>query len=364
MGQYEPRAGTGSKPAGICKARGNKLIKNASGSLALGALILAVVLMSAPRAEAVPKFRISTENSAEHVQTRAVAEFVGLLKERLGDKFDVAHYYGAELFRDRDVIKALDAGQVEMAAPGSWQLDRFEPNIGLFLLPAFYGAGPDVYHALLDGVVGQELVKRLEKRLDVKVIGRWLDLGHANLYGVKKKITRHDDIAGLRIRSPGGLANEARLKALGAFPITIPWPDLPEALSRGAADGLLTTHATIVSAALWNAGVKYAFEDHEYFPMYIPMVRGSFWRRLSPEQQQIIRDAWDSIVDKARLEAARAQDQAASVLTAHGVEITIPDPSEIKCWREKILPVQDDIVKSMGMDPELVERAIREISSF
>ncbi|MFH1139155.1 MAG: TRAP transporter substrate-binding protein DctP [Pseudomonadota bacterium] len=332
----------------------------------IGFFLAALFLFSAPasRSEAAPQLRISTENAAEHVQTRAVGKFTRLLRERLGVGFDVSHHFGAALFRDRDVVPALDAGQVEMAVPGTWQLDRFEPNMGLFLLPAFYGRGPDAYHALLDGPVGRALVARLESRLDVKVIGRWLDLGHANLYGVTRKISRHEDIAGLRIRSPGGLANEARIKALGGESVDIPWPDLPQALARGAVDGLLTTDATLAGARLWEVGVRFAFEDHEYFPMYVPMMRGGFWRRLSEAQRTAVLESWEAVVDEARREAAADQKEAAVQLTAHGIEVVRPDQGETDRWREKILPAQDAIVKDMGMDADLVEQAMKELASF
>ena len=202
---------------------------------------------------------------------------------------------------------------------------------------------------------------RLEKRLQVKVIGRWLDLGHAHLYGVSHRISRHEDISGLKIRVPGGEANSARITALGGRPMVVPWPDLPAALDNDLVDGLLSTHATVTSARLWEHGVDYAFEDNQYFPMYVPMIARSFWQRLPGEMQEAILEAWESIVDDSRRAAAAAQDEAAETLAAHGVTIVKPDEKDVQKWRDKIMSVQGEIVSQMGMDPELVEMTIKEL---
>lgn len=36
------------------------------------------------------------------------------------------------------------------------------------------------------------------------MLGRWIDLGHAHLFSMEKKISRHEDIHGLKIRDDQG----------------------------------------------------------------------------------------------------------------------------------------------------------------
>ena len=57
-----------------------------------------------------------------------------------------------------------------------------------------------------------------------------------SFFTVSKPIMAVDDLKGLKIRAPTRIINEA-LKALGATPVGMPVPELPQALSRGVVDG-------------------------------------------------------------------------------------------------------------------------------
>jgi C4-dicarboxylate-binding protein DctP len=120
------------------------------------------------------------------------------------------------------VIQALGRGTVEMAVPGTWHVTRYVPDVGVFLLPVFYGGRAEEIYRILEGPAGTELDKRIESTLNVKVIGGWIDLGHAHLFGIHRQIRRHEDIEGLKVRVAGGLANKLRIQGLGGDPVTFP----------------------------------------------------------------------------------------------------------------------------------------------
>ena len=322
--------------------------------LALGLLLIGAA--PAP-AQDRPLLRISTENTPAHVQTRMIERFVERLRARAGDRLEIEFHHSAALFRDLDVIDALRQGKVEMAVPGTWQLDRYVVEIGVFFLPMLYGRTAAVNHALSDGEIGQRINHALEHTLGAAVLGRWIDLGFTHLYSTGRPIRRHEDLAGMRIRIAGGETNAMRLRALGAEPVIISWPDLPEALQRRVVDGVLTTHATVESARLWRVGLRHAFEDGAFFTQYIPIVAGPFWTRLPPDLQQAMRESWDSIVPEARAEAGRAQDAARAALIGNGISIVTPDTAALDQWRLRIMAGQDALVQSLGMDPALVAQA-------
>lgn len=323
----------------------------------LGVLCLLLLPFSRAWAEAALVMRISTENTAEHVQTRALERFARILEEASGGRIQVQLYHSARLFRDRDVIAALIAGKVEMAVPGSWQLDRYVPDMGLYMLPLFYGRSVEEHHRVRDGKTGQLIGQRIERDLGVRLAGRWLDLGYANLYFTDRSVARHEDLAGMRIRVPGGVANQGRLRAFGADPVVVAWPDLPNALEQGLVRGVLTTHETLRSARLWRHGIRYCFEDREYFAQYVPMIRESFWQRLPAELQQLVADSWEQVVDGQRIDAARAQAEARGLLQRQGIRMVIPAAEALVHWRQVAREVQPRLVTEMGIDPQLVSHA-------
>lgn len=323
--------------------------------------LLLLCFIGAARAN-VPVLRISTENTADHVQTKAIARFAELLEQAGNSRLQVRFYHGAQLFRDRDVIAALTAGKVEMAVPGMWQLDRYVPDAGLYMLPLFYGRPPEVHYRVRDGAIGREVNRRIENNLNVTVPGRWLDLGYAHLYFTELRVSEHKQLTGLRLRVPGGAANRSRLDAFRADPVVIPWPDVPNALAQGRVQGLLSTHETVRSAALWTRGIRYGFEDHEYFAQYVPMISQGFWQRLPADLQRLVRQSWEQIVDEQRNAAALAQQQARQELQQNGIDIITPDADTLAQWRRIARRLEPAIIKEMNIDTELVQQAKREVA--
>lgn len=300
-------------------------------------------------------FRISVENSADHVQTRSVQAFADSLRDATEGRIAATVYHSGTLFRDTDVPAALSREQVEMAVPGTWHLDRYQPDVAVFLLPWFFGREIAYQHRYSDGNLGREINRRIEEELDVVVPGRWFDLGHGHLFLRGRPVTDHGQLAGLIIRVAGGRANELRVESLGADAITIPWGEVPARLARGQMDGLLTTHETVRSGRLWEHGVTHVLEDFQYMPQYIPLIRRSFWNSLSDTDRDLIRTLWEAEVETQRVNAGIAQHEARVLLQEQGVQIFTADSRALTEVRRELLRRQDSIARAVGIDPSILE---------
>ena len=312
-------------------------------------------------AMAQERLRISLDTNPNHVRNQSAELFVAELRKRVGDRIQAEIFPSAQLFRDRDVARSLRQGSVEMGIPGLWNLDGIEPNTAMTTLPMFYGVAPEAVYRVMDGPVGQQINQRMEQRLRVKVLGRWIDIGYNHLYSVTRPINHYDDVRGMRIRSPGGSANAARIRVLGGSPVLIPWPDLPLAMSQGVVDALITTHESAFTSKLWDSGLRYAFEDRQYFSQYAPMVSMQFWNRLSPELRKAMTDSWEAIVDEERRRAATAQAAARDTLIANNVRMAQPSPDEVAQARRRLMAAQDEIIAEMKIDRDMAETVMREL---
>ena len=329
--------------------------------LALAFAGLSMALLPHGAALSQEKMRISVDTNATHVRNKGTEMFAAELKKRIGDKIIVEIYPSAQLFRDRDIPKALRQNAIEMGIPGTWQLDGIEPNSAIQMLPMFYGVDVDTVHKIMDGKLGQFIAKRMEERLKVKILGGWQDLGFQHFYSVAKPINKYDDLKGMKIRFPGGSANAARVKTLGGAPTLIPWPDLPLAMSQGVVDGVTTTHESAFSAKLWESGLKFGFEDYQYFGQYVPMVNLEFWNKQPKDVQTALVAAWEAVVGEQRKMAAKAQIDARETLIKNGVKMAGPSPAEIVAARKRLMVVQNDLVKEMKIDADAVQLCLDEL---
>jgi TRAP-type C4-dicarboxylate transport system substrate-binding protein len=321
-------------------------------------LLLSLGVVSIVEAQTY-EFKISLETVPNHSKTMGVEIFIQELIKRSEGRLKPQLFHSAQLYKDAHVTKAVNMGTVQMAVVGNYLLDGFDINATLTHLPMFFGQPLKITMQLIDGEVGKTVSKKLEEKLNVKVIGQVFEMGFDNCYTIKKKITKLEDFKGLRMRHAGGAISTARFKALGAEGVVIAWPDVPMALAQGTIDGVATTTKSVESAKLHECGLKYGLECRNHVSYYFPLVNLKFWNSLPPDLQKIFLEVWDEVVPKEREIARGEQQKAKEFLQSKGMEFHEPRVEELAKWREHIMPIQDGLVKELKYDPELVKLAMK-----
>ena len=120
-------------------------------------------------------------------------------------------------------------------------------------------------------------------------------------------------------------------------------------------DAVVSTNESLVSAQLWDAGIKYAFEDHQFFAMYIPIVSTAFMAKLTPDLKALVTGIWADNIVAYRANMAEAQTNARKVLESHNVKFTDPTPEQTAKARASMMPDQDGLAKELKLSPELVK---------
>jgi TRAP-type C4-dicarboxylate transport system substrate-binding protein len=92
---------------------------------------------------------------------------------------------------------------------------------------------------------------------DVKVLAVHVH-GPGYLFTTKKQMNTMDDFKGMKFRAPTRLTNKM-LAAMGATPVGMPVPAVPEALSKGVIEGAVIPYQVVPSIKV-NELVKYAAE--------------------------------------------------------------------------------------------------------
>lgn len=309
------------------------------------------------------RLRCSLDTAPSHLRNVGIIDFLAKLEAASGGRIKTEIFQSGQLFADLNVTKALVQGQVEMAAPGIWTLTGFVPNADVLQLPAFYGRTTDEVRKVLEGKAGAKLGQELESKLKVHLLGKWIELGYQNTYFSHKEVVTAEDFRGLKIRSPGGAGTAWRLRFLGAIPNTTAWPDVPLSLSQGTFDGLVSTNMSLVAAKLWEAGVRYAFEDHQFCGAYIPMLSGTFWAKLSPDLQQIVTEIWAANIPAYSANVLQAQREARALLITSGVKFHDPTPEATVALRTAMMLRQDEAAAEIKVSPEMVKLAMQDLGT-
>jgi TRAP-type C4-dicarboxylate transport system substrate-binding protein len=180
----------------------------------------------------------------------------------------------------------------------------------------------------------------------VKLLGVFTH-GPGQMFSVKKPVTSVADLAGMKVRSGGGIS-EASAKALGASPLVKPAPESYELLSSGVADATFFPSESIKSFNL-DKVVKHAtyFPGGFYSSSFGFFMNEDKWNKLSKQDQDAITSVSGEAL--ARL-AGKAWDAADKVgieaLKAAGVAMVDANPAFVADVRKRTEPLINDWVKA------------------
>jgi TRAP-type C4-dicarboxylate transport system substrate-binding protein len=332
-------------------------------ALVSAAALAAPALIRSARADEPLRLRCSLDTAPSHLRNVSMKDYLGKVEAASSGKIKTELFESGQLYPDLEVGKALIQGQLEMAAPGSWTITGIVSDADCFQLPALYGQPIELIHKVIDGKAGQFLNTEIQQKLRSHVIGPYLDLGFQNWYSSNKPIASLADLKGMKIRNSGGAGQAWRARFLGAIPNTTAWPNVPLALSQGTFDGLVSSNESLVSAKLWDSGVKYSLQDRQFVAEYIPMTSQVFWDKLSPDLQKMMTDIWAQNIPTYRANMAAAQTKARGTLEEHGVKMADPTPEQSAAERKKMMVEQDQLAKDIKVNPEMVKLIMAEVGS-
>ena len=121
----------------------------------------------------------------------------------------------------------------------------------------------------------------------VKLLGVFTH-GPGQMFNTKRPINKVEDLAGMKIRTGGGIAEEMA-RALGASAFVKPAPESYELLSSGVADGTFFPLESIISFKLGSV-IKYAtlFPGGFYSSSFGFFMNEDKWNKLSKQDQDAI----------------------------------------------------------------------------
>lgn len=205
-----------------------------SRKLASGIAAVAL-LLSASAAFAQSKIELIYSDTVPEtdVRTTTLREAFGAC---LGDAFDFKSYHGATLFKQGTELTAMQRGNLDMASLAIFDFYNQVPHTSI-LGTAYLFRSYDHMRAVMDGDILKDLYAEIEDKAKVKILANpYIGTRHVNLRGTKKTMTPAD-LAGVKLRMPGGEGWQFVGEALGANPTPLAFTEVYTALQTGAIDG-------------------------------------------------------------------------------------------------------------------------------
>lgn len=275
-------------------------------------------------------------NSPEgHPAVAGMKKFAELVAAKTGGKMKVQLFLNGSLGSDQATLSALKGGTVEMAVMNSGILASEVKALEVFDFPFMFNNEKEA-DAIADGPIGKKMHAAL---LDKGIVGlAYQELGFRSITTGKRAINKVDDIAGLKLRVIPNAINVDWVKALGANPTPLPFPEVYAAMEQGAIDGQENPISVIAANKFWEVQKFIGLTNHQYNPQSVIFSK-KVWDTLSAADKKIIED---SAVEAAKFQREAARSAVAAnleLLKKNGMTVTQLPPAEVTKLREKMKPV-------------------------
>ncbi|HUG23315.1 TRAP transporter substrate-binding protein [Piscinibacter sp.] len=254
------------------------------------------------------------DSSSQHL---AALELAKLVKQNTGGRLQVQVYPASQLGNDATVIGGVRGGTIDMMMAGSVNFAGLVPRIGALDLP-FLFRSPEHAYKVLDGAVGQQMMKELEAH-NLKGLS-WFEVGFRCITTKNRTVRTPDDVRGLKIRTTPNPSHIQAFRLLGANPVPLPLGELYQALETGAVDAQEHPISITYSAKFYEVQKHLTMSRHAYTAMPVVMNKAKF-DALAPDLQKALADAAQHAANFQR--ALNAKDEASTIadLRAKGMQV-------------------------------------------
>jgi tripartite ATP-independent transporter DctP family solute receptor len=294
----------------------------------------------------VTVLRFSGHHPIGHHCSRGLEFYAKLVMEKT-NKVKIEVYPAGQLLSDRDLIKALPAGAVEMGYLHTGLVSGAMPSVMFLELPFLF---KDLSHfrRVVDSQAGEILKQDYEKKMGCQFL-YWVEQGILD-FASKMPLKTLEDFKGKRIRGAGEMQGEA-LQAMGASPTTLGFGEVYMALQRNTIDGAISARDTYWRMKFFEV-TKYLTDPDYAFGVFGAVINKKIWEGLPKDVQTIMLAAGKETQAWVRKEAEKTDIECLELLKKNGMDYYHVPEKERDRWSAKTTKVCTDLFVKRTGDPE------------
>jgi TRAP-type C4-dicarboxylate transport system substrate-binding protein len=163
--------------------------------------------------------------------------------------------------------------------------------------------------------------------------------GWRNFANTKRTVTSPEDIEGLKIRTVVADLPQELVKALGASPTPIPWPELFTSFQTGVVEGSKNGITDIMGMKFTDAGLKYVTLDGHAYMAALWFMNNEVFTDMPEDLRRVVVDGFSALQQATFASPKRKSIQAYQDFAKAGGELYVPSPKEKEVFRNASAPV-------------------------
>lgn len=299
----------------------NHIVSRLGSAFLVGGITLATPAISQT------KWDVADFDNVTSFQTENLVWFNHQAEKYSQGKIKLIFHPGGSLFKQPEIKRAVQGGQVQMGAIIMGGYANESPLFGIDTLPflvSSYEEGKQLWQA------SRAPIEKYLAKQEIKVLFAtpWPPQG---LFS-NKPIRSISDIKGLKFRvySPVG----SRLaELLGADPVTIPPTEVTQAMATGMVNINITSSASAYDQNAWEA-MKYFYDMRLWLPKKLVFANQRAFNRLDKSTQAAILRAAKEAEERGWKVSEEKNAWYIQQLAAKGMEVTVPSGQIMNDYRK------------------------------
>jgi len=259
----------------------------------------------------VVTLKLAHNLNEKHTVHLALAEFAKKVGEKSNGEIQVQIYPNGQLGSESQVLEQLQAGAVAMTKVSAAALTTYSEGYNAFTLPYVFADEAHYFKSM-----ESEAVENLYNSTSEKgFIGlTFYNSGARSFYTVDKPILTPEDLKGVKIRVMGFQSQTDMVEAIGGTPVGMPYGEVYTSLQSGVIDGAESNETALTNGKHGEVAKHFSYDEHTRIPDIL-VISSKVWQSLTPEQQNIVKEAavesteyhkplWTKAIDEAKKEAS------------------------------------------------------------
>jgi TRAP-type transport system periplasmic protein len=281
-------------------------------------------------AQAKPTLRFAAVFSDKDIRASMIQMFA---KEVEGD-FKIEPFLNGSLFKQGTELVALQRNNLEMGNIAPQDISNQLPAWSI-LTSAYLFRDANHLNAFFASDLGTQMKKMVEDELKVRILGPTFFGTRQVGLKPKKKITTPADMAGIKLRMPGGDAWQFLGRSLGANPTPMAYAEVYTGLQTGTIDGQDNPLPNVQNMKFYEVMSQIVLTSH-LVGFDLLTVNLKTWQGMSPATQRNFQAAADKAIAWSTNEHLKREAELADFLRKQGLEIYSPDVRAFRDYAQKM----------------------------
>jgi TRAP-type transport system periplasmic protein len=308
---------------------------NRRAALKAGAALAAAGALPA-RAQARPTIRFAAVFSDKDIRAEMIRMFA---KDVEGD-FSLEPFYNGSLYKQGTELVALQRDNLEMGNVAPQDISKQVPAWSI-LTSAYLFRDANHLNSFFGSDLGTHMKTVAEDQLKVKILGPTFFGTRQVGLKPKKKITTPADMAGIKLRMPGGDAWQLLGRSLGANPTPMAYAEVYTGLQTGAIDGQDNPLPNVQNMKFYEVMSQIVLTSH-LVGFDVLTVNLKTWTGMPPAKQKAFQASADKAIRWSASEHLKREAELADAFRKQGLDVYVPDVDAFRTYAQKVYMASDE----------------------